>query len=96
MTLDLEWMAWTVPTAAFFAAIAACLMCLTVMQVVSPSIPRRGLLPMVTTRGDRFFIALLVAAFLQIGWLVMTDPESGLWVPLIAAITAGLAILRWG
>lgn len=96
MTPDFEWMAWTLPTAAFFTAIAACLLVLTVAQVLSPSIPRRGLLPMVTTRGDRFFISLMVAAFLQIGWLLVTEPEASLWVPLGAAVVTGLAILRWG
>ncbi len=95
MTIDLEWMAWTAPTAIFFGTIAACLVGLTIWQIASPSIPRRGFLPMTTTRGDRFFMALMVAAFLQIGWLMVSDPESALWIPLGAAVVAGAGILRW-
>ena len=45
----MKWMAWTPPTAGFFAAIALILAVYTVWGVLSPSIPRRGLLPMPTT-----------------------------------------------
>ena len=56
------WMAWTLPTAVFFGAIALMLAGMTVWQVLSPSVARRGVLPMETTRGDRLFIGLLGSA----------------------------------
>ena len=56
--MEPEWMAWTLPTALFFIGIAIILAAMTLWQVASPSIERRGLLPMATTRGDRLFIGL--------------------------------------
>ena len=55
--IDLEWMAWTAPTAAFFAAIAAMLAGMTTWEIVSPTQRRRGWLPIATTRGDRLFVS---------------------------------------
>ncbi|MCD7082070.1 DUF2160 domain-containing protein, partial [Pseudomonas sp. MAFF 311095] len=49
----MEWMAWTTPTALFFGGIALILAGMTTWELRSPSIPRRGLLPISTTRGDR-------------------------------------------
>ncbi|HJR30794.1 MAG TPA: DUF2160 family membrane protein, partial [Pseudomonas sp.] len=60
----MEWMSWTVPTAAFFSAIALILMGMTTWELRSPGVPRRGLLPIATTRGDRLFIGLLGSAYL--------------------------------
>ena len=51
--LDLSWMAWTWPTAAFFAFIIACLIGMSVWEVYAPGgAPRRGILGLETTRGD--------------------------------------------
>lgn len=57
----MEWMSWTLPTAAFFISIGLLLVGMTVWELRSASIERRGLLPIVTTRGDRLFIGLLAA-----------------------------------
>ena len=38
-----------------------------------PTVERKGLLPMATTRGDRLFIGLLGAAFIHLGWLGFTE-----------------------
>ena len=54
-------MAWTWQTALFFTAIALMLATMTALQLAQPTVPRRGLLPISTTRGDRLFIALLGA-----------------------------------
>ena len=56
----MQWMAWTAPTAVFFAVIALAIAGLTVWAALSPPVPRRGLLPMVTTRGDRFFVKIFL------------------------------------
>ena len=69
----LDWMAWTLPTAVFFIVIALLLVAMTVWQVASPTVARRGLLPIVTTRGDRLFIGLLGSAYIQLLWLGLTD-----------------------
>ncbi|GAB0061820.1 hypothetical protein IBA8401_28480 [Pseudomonas syringae] len=51
----MEWMSWTLPTAAFFISIALLLAGMTVWELRSASIERRGFLPIATTRGDRLF-----------------------------------------
>ena len=58
-------MAWTWPTATFFIAIAVMLVVMTIVELKWPGVERRGFLPLVTSRGDRLFISLLTAAYLQ-------------------------------
>jgi predicted small integral membrane protein len=79
------WMAWTWPTAAFFAFIALSLVTMTVWEIRSPGgAPRHGVFGLDTTRGDRLFISLLGSAFIFLGWLgLMGTP---LWAPLGIAI----------
>lgn len=90
----LEWMAWTLPTAVFFLVIALMLVGMTVWELVSPSRARRGVLPLVTTRGDRLFIGLLGSAYIHLAWLAAT--EASLWWALGISILWGIAIMRWG
>jgi predicted small integral membrane protein len=90
----LSWMAWTWQTATFFVAIALMLATMTVLQVVWPTVERRGFLPMPTTRGDRLFIALLGTAFIHLGWLGLT--ELPLWGGSIVALVWFVVVMRWG
>ena len=92
--MELEWMAWTLPTALFFIGIAVILTAMTLWQVVSPSVERRGLLPMATTRGDRLFIGLLGSAFIHLGWVGLTD--FSLWWALAISALYMVALMRWG
>ena len=69
----LEWMAWTWPTALFFLGIAAALIGMLAWELASPTVQRRGFLPISTTRGDRFFIGLLGSAFIPLAWMGVTD-----------------------
>ena len=71
--MNLGWMAWTLPSAMFFVAVAAALAILTFAELRWPTRARRGFLPLVTTRGDRFFISLLAGAFIHVLWLAVTD-----------------------
>jgi predicted small integral membrane protein len=52
------------------------------------------MLPLVTTRGDRLFIGLLVAAYINLAWAGMTDINQW-WAVGLSAL--GLtAVMRWG
>ncbi|PZQ48316.1 MAG: hypothetical protein DI556_14275 [Rhodovulum sulfidophilum] len=93
--IDLEWMAWTYPTATFFACVALMLVGMTALQIVWPTYERKGFLPMPTTRGDRLFIALVVAAFIHLGFVYATEMEA-FWLPLGISLGVGLVILRFG
>ena len=92
--MDLSWMAWTPHTAVFFATIFLLLCGMTAWEFVQPTVPRKGWLPLVTTRGDRFFISLLAGAWLHLAWMYVTDIT--LWVPLAIMAVGMAAILRWG
>jgi predicted small integral membrane protein len=90
----MSWMAWTKPTAIFFACIAAMLIAMAIWEIISPTAQRRGFLPMSTTRGDRLFIGLLTTAFVHIAWLGLTTMTP--WIAV--AISAALMIIigLWG
>lgn len=90
----MEWMAWTVPTAAFFGVIALLLVGMTVWELRSPCIERRGFLPMATTRGDRLFIGLLGSAYLHL--LVIGATGWSIWVASALSLVWLLAVMRWG
>ncbi len=92
--MNMEWMAWTLPTAVFFIGIFLMLVGMTIWELVSPSIERRGLLPMATTRGDRLFIGLLGTAYIHLAWLGLT--ELPLWIASIISLVWMVAEMRWG
>ena len=90
----MSWMAWTRPVAIFFSCVAAVLVAMTIWEVRSPTIARKGFLPLVTTRGDRLFIGLLTAAYVNLAWAGLTDMPQWWGAGLSAAALA--AIMRWG
>src|SRR5256885_9666855 len=61
-----SWMAWTLPVAVFFSCIVLMLVGMTLWELRSPTVMRKGWLPMATTRGDRLFIGLLLAAYVNL------------------------------
>ncbi len=92
--MSLEWMAWTLPTAIFFATIGALLVAMTVWQASAPSMERRGLLPIATTPGDRLFLGLLGSAYIHLAWIGLLD--LSLWWALVVSAVYMIALMRWG
>ena len=92
--MDLEWMAWTLPTAIFFATIALILVAMTFWQISQPSIERRGFLPIRTTRGDRLFIGLLSSAYIHLAWIALIG--GALWWALAISLIFMVVMMRWG
>ena len=90
----MSWMAWTWHTAAFFVVIGLMLTGMTVWEARSPCVPRRGLLPMPTTRGDRLFIGLLAAAFVNLAWIGFTEYDQ--WYALGISVVLLAVIGRFG
>jgi predicted small integral membrane protein len=87
-------MAWTGTTAAFFVAIALLIAGVTAAEIVSPSSPRKGVLPMPTTRGDRLFVGLLGSAFINLAWAGLTSSPQ--LIALGLSVLFLLAIGKWG
>jgi predicted small integral membrane protein len=90
----MDWMAWTLPTALFFGAIATILAGMTVWELRSPCIERKGFLPISTTRGDRLFIGLLGSAYLHL--LVVGTTDWSIWVASVLSLFWLFAVMRWG
>ncbi len=100
-----EWLAWTLPVAVFFICIALILAGMTLWEIRSPTTLRRGFLPIATTRGDRLFIGLLCAAYINLafiglagriaGWLSL-DQEPSIWVSFVASMAVLALIMRRG
>lgn len=100
-----SWMVWTTPVAVFFTCIALMLIGMTVWEIKSPTIERKGFLPMVTTRGDRLFIGLLGAAYINLafiglaGWIAQwlsLEQEPSIWISFVASMAWLVLALRKG
>ena len=92
--MGLSWMAWTWQTALFFGVIAALLIVMTIWELRVPGgNPRRGILTIDTTRGDRLFISLLGSAFINLAWLGLFGPP--VWIALAISLVYAWWVLRW-
>ncbi len=92
--MGLSWMAWTWQTATFFVVIALLLAAMAVWEWRSPGgAPRRGILAIETTRGDRLFISLLGTAFIHLLWLGLIG--DALWGAMLVSLAYAWAVFRW-
>jgi predicted small integral membrane protein len=100
-----EWMAWTLPVAVFFSCIVLMLVGMTVWELKSPTIERKGFLPITTTRGDRLFIGLLSAAYVNLLFVAMSEKmvtwfslseEPSVWISFVVSMALLVLILRKG
>ena len=100
-----SWMVWTTPVAVFFSCIVLMLVGMTVWELKSPTAERKGFLPLRTTRGDRLFIGLMAAAWLNLAflgfrqkaveWFSRDEPPS-VWISFIASMLLLALIMRKG
>ena len=90
----ITWMAWTWPTATFFIFIA---LCITVMNYKEKKVPggspRKGILGLDTTRGDRLFVSLLGSAFIHLAWLGIVG--SMLWIATIICVAYFVVVFKY-
>lgn len=100
-----DWMAWTLPVAIFFTSIVLMLIGMTVWEIKSPTTLRRGWLPMETTRGDRLFIGLLSAAYLNLAFVAVSEKmiewfsleqEPSIWISFVASMLLLALVMRKG
>jgi predicted small integral membrane protein len=104
---NVAWMAWTLPTAIFFVALAATLAVMTWLAVRYPEAERVGVLRIPTTRGDRRFISLIMAAVIHLAWIgfigtdaIATLPIgegielSSLWLATVISLVSAVVIFR--
>ncbi|MBI3148081.1 MAG: DUF2160 domain-containing protein [Betaproteobacteria bacterium] len=100
-----DWMVWTTPVAVFFACIALTLVGMTIWEIKSPTTLRKGFLPIATTRGDRLFIGLLSAAYLNLAFIGLAakfaawfqlEQEPSVWISFVVSMGALLLIMKKG
>jgi len=100
-----EWMAWTLPVAVFFTCIVLMLVAMTVWELRSPTVLRKGFLPMATTRGDRLFIGLLGAAWINLAFVAFSEriaswfeleQEPSVWIAFVVSMLVLALIMRKG
>jgi predicted small integral membrane protein len=100
-----EWMAWTTPVAVFFSCIALMLLGMTVWEIKAPTSLRRGFLPIETTRGDRLFIGLLSAAYVNLAFVGLSgkmvawmglEAEPSIWISFVVSMGLLALIMRKG
>lgn len=100
-----EWMAWTLPVAVFFSCIVLMLIGMTVWEIKSPTALRRGFLPLETTRGDRLFIGLLGAAYInlifvglsgKLGGLLGLQADPSIWISFVISMGWIALVMRKG
>ena len=90
----ITWMAWTWPTASFFIFIALCITAMYFWEKKVPGgSPRKGILGLDTTRGDRLFVSLLGSAFIHLAWLGLVG--SVLWIASIICIGYAIIVFRY-
>ena len=101
----LNWMAWTLPVAVFFTCVVLMLLGMTVWELRSPTTERKGFLPIATTRGDRLFIGLLLAAYLNLAFVGVSEKmvawfhleqEPSVWVGFVASLLLLALVMRKG
>ena len=100
-----EWMAWTVPVAVFFICIVLMLATMTAWEIKSPTVLRKGFLPIETTRGDRLFIGLLSAAYTNLAFVAVSEKmitwfgleqEPSIWISFAVSMLLLALIMRKG
>jgi predicted small integral membrane protein len=104
---NIAWMAWTLPTAIFFVLLVATLAVMTWLAAAYPEAERVGVLRIPTTRGDRLFISLIMAAAIHLLWIgflgtdtIATVPVgegielSSLWLATVISLVSAIVIFR--
>ena len=105
---NIAWMAWTLPTAIFFVMLSLTLGVMTWLAVSYPEAERIGILRIPTTRGDRLFISLVLAAVIHLLWIAFAGTDtiatlpvgeesieiSSLWLATVISLVSAVAIFR--
>jgi predicted small integral membrane protein len=100
-----DWMVWTLPVAVFFTCIGLTLVGMTVWEIKQPTVMRKGFLPIATTRGDRLFIGLLSAAYVNLVFIGLAgkfaewfslEAEPSIWISFVLSMAVLGLVMRRG
>ena len=91
--------------AVFFICIGLMLAGMTVWELRSPTVLRKGFLPIATTRGDRLFIGLLAAAYVNLAFVAVSEKmiawfsleeEPSIWLGFAISMALLALVMRKG
>lgn len=100
-----DWMVWTTPVAVFFSCVALMLVGMTALELRVPTVLRKGFLPIATTRGDRLFIGLLLAAYVNLAFVGLAgrftawfalEAEPSIWISFVASMVVLVLVMHRG
>src|SRR5262245_18514571 len=104
---NIAWMAWTPATAAFFTTLAVLLGAMIWLAQARPEVERVGVLGIPTTRGDRLFLSLVLAAAIHLAWIGLFGAApiaalpigegieiSSLWLATAISLVAAVLVFR--
>jgi predicted small integral membrane protein len=105
---SIAWMAWTLPTAIFFVLLASTLAVMTWLAIAYPEAERVGVLRIPTTRGDRLFVSLILAAVIHLLWIAFIGTDgiatlpigeegyelSSLWLATLVSLGVAVLVFR--
>ncbi len=105
---SIAWMAWTLPTAIFFALLGCTLAVMTFLAARYPEVERVGVLRIPTTRGDRLFISLILTAIIHLLWIALVGTDtiatlpigeegleiSSLWLATLISLGVAVVVFR--
>ena len=104
---NIAWMAWTSHTGAFFAGVGLVLATMIWLARTRPEVERVGVLGIPTTRGDRLFLSLVLAAVIHLAWIGLVGVEpiatlpigegielSSLWLATVLSLVAAVVVFR--
>jgi len=105
---SIAWMAWTIPTAIFFVLLASTLGVMTWLAIAYPEAERVGVLRIPTTRGDRLFVSLILAAVIHLLWIGFAGADaiatlpigeegfevSSLWLATLISLATAVVVFR--
>jgi predicted small integral membrane protein len=104
---NIAWMAWTPATGAFFAGVGLVLATMIWLARTSPEVERVGVLGIPTTRGDRLFLSLVLAAVIHLAWIGLVGVQpiatlpvgegielSSVWLATVLSLVAAVVVFR--
>jgi predicted small integral membrane protein len=104
---NIAWMAWTPATGAFFTGVGLVLATMIWLARTRPEVERVGVLGIPTTRGDRLFLSLVLAAVVHLAWigLVGVQPIAtlpigegielpSLWLATVLSLVGAVVVFR--
>jgi predicted small integral membrane protein len=93
--MDLSWMQWTPLTQGIFAGVILTLLAMTIWDVRSPGVRRKGFLVVGFTRGERLFLSVVIFFGTVILWMAFLPKTDVIYALPVAAVLI-LIVVRWG